>query len=142
MRLEMKKGPVFYGVGLSQRKHIAKITGMGLVSVVEEATSFVLGTHPLDPSLDGMRTGSKAGFDLTLSSGKHGALEPSLSEPPEFTEKSFDSVVDALSSGPLHFGVFMNAIGSRDGCDVVIDLDELRQTEKLVRNDDGKYALV
>ena len=48
----------------------------------------------------------------------------------------------ALSRGPRHFGDLMNAVGSRDGREVVLELDELRQAGKLVRNEDGKYALV
>jgi 2,5-furandicarboxylate decarboxylase 1 len=99
-------------------------------------------TLPLDPSLDGMRTGSKAGFDLTLPFGKKGDLELTLPEPPVFGEKTCDTVAEALSAGPQHYSEIMSAVGSRDGREVAIELDELRQAGKLRRNDDGKYALV
>jgi 2,5-furandicarboxylate decarboxylase 1 len=98
-------------------------------------------TLPLDPSLDGMRTGSKAGFDLTLPFGKKGDLELTLPEPPVFTEKTCETVLEALSVSSLHFSEIMSAVGSRDGREITIELDELRQAGRLVRNEDGKYVL-
>jgi 3-polyprenyl-4-hydroxybenzoate decarboxylase len=98
-------------------------------------------TLPLDPSLAGMTTGSKAGFDLTVPFSRRGSLEFMLPEPPVFGPKKFDTVAQALQSGPMHFGEILGAVGSRDGRDVTIALDELRQAGKLMRQDDGKYAL-
>ncbi len=96
---------------------------------------------PLDPSLDGMRTATKAGYDLTIPFGKRDSLEFSLPEPPEFGEKRFDDVRQSLANGPKHFGEIMGDVGSRDGRDVVIQLDELRSEGKLTRLEDGKYAV-
>jgi 2,5-furandicarboxylate decarboxylase 1 len=98
-------------------------------------------TLPLDPSLAGEKTGSKAGFDLTVPFSRRGALEFMLPEPPVFGPKTFDTVAQALQSGPMHFGEILGAVGSRDGREVTIALDELRQAGKLKRQEDGKYAL-
>jgi len=98
-------------------------------------------TLPLDPSLAGERTGSKAGFDLTIPFSRRGALEFMLPEPPKFGPKKFDTVAAALASAPMHFGEILGAVGSRDGREVTLELDALRRAGKLVRNDDGKYAL-
>ena len=43
-----------------------------------------LRTLPLDPSLTGGRTGSKAGYDLTWPFGSGGRLEARVPEPPQF----------------------------------------------------------
>ncbi len=98
-------------------------------------------TLPLDPSLAGDRTGSKAGYDLTVPFSRRGALEFKLPEPPKFGPKKCDTVLQALQTGPLHYGEILGAIGSRDGREVTVALDELRQAGKLERLEDGRYAL-
>ena len=47
----------------------------------------------------------------------------------------------ALESGPQHFRELMEATGSRDGRDVVIALDAVRQEVGLDRTKDGKYQI-
>lgn len=97
-------------------------------------------TLPLDPSLGGKRVGAKAGFDLTLPLGDR-ALEHTVPKSSVSGESSHDSVEAALSDSPLSFGAIMVAVGSRDGRDVVIELDRLRQAGRLDRIDNGLYAL-
>src|SRR5437773_258755 len=46
---------------------------------------------PLDPSLRGARTGSKAGFDLTLPFGERSGLESRLPAPPRYEGRRFES---------------------------------------------------
>jgi 3-polyprenyl-4-hydroxybenzoate decarboxylase len=98
---------------------------------------------PLDPSLDpASKVGSKAGFDLTLPFGGARGIELSLPEPPDFTGPRFASVRDALLDGPKYFEQLMAAIGSADGRDVVVMLDELRQAGVLGREaEEGRYLL-
>lgn len=62
-------------------------------------------TLPHDPSLDGLRVGSKAGYDLTLPFGKRDALELSVPRPPKprDTNSRFATVRDALTDGPKTF---------------------------------------
>jgi 2,5-furandicarboxylate decarboxylase 1 len=100
-----------------------------------------LRTLPLDPSLTaGMRTGSKAGFDLTWPFGTGGRLEATVPEPPTYSGKRFDSVEAALLDGPKFFEDLMAAMGSRDGREIVRDIDDLRP-KGIDRDPKGRYIL-
>ena len=96
---------------------------------------------PLDPSLEGRRTGSKAGFDLTVPVGEARPLTYTLPAPPRLDGARFDTVRAALEDGPKTFEALMAAIASRDGRDVVLALEVLRQDGILTRREDGEYAL-
>jgi 2,5-furandicarboxylate decarboxylase 1 len=96
---------------------------------------------PLDPSLNGARTGAKAGFDLTLPFGRRHENEFCVPEVPKMGPLRDESVRAALESGPKSFLELMEASGSRDGRDVLIALDEVRATGVLGRAPDGRYAL-
>jgi UbiD family decarboxylase len=97
-------------------------------------------TLPLDPSLEG-RTGAKAGFDLTLPAGEQRGIESTIPEPPRFEGARFTSVETALAGGPKTFEALMAALASRDGREVVIALEALREAGRLTREKDGRYAL-
>jgi UbiD family decarboxylase len=97
-------------------------------------------TLPLDPSLVEGRVGAKAGFDLTWPFGTTGRLEASVPEPPRYKGKKFPSVEAALADGPKFFEELMTAVGSRDGRDIVITLDGLRDSG-LDRDEQGRYVL-
>ena len=97
-------------------------------------------TLPLDPSLDGKRIGSKAGFDLTLPLGDR-ALAHTVPKSSISGEKTHEDVASALADGAKSFGDLMIAVGSRDGRDIVRALDDLRQGGRLDRIEDGLYAL-
>ena len=62
---------------------------------------------------------------------------------PKFKGKArYATVMQALEeAGPLFFVDIMSELGSRDGRDVTIQLDELRQKGRLVRDGDGRYLL-
>ena len=96
---------------------------------------------PLDPSLDGGRLGSKAGFDLTFPFGWNPETDYLVPEPPSFEERGTATVRGALETGPKTFRDLMEATGSRDGREVVIDLDEMRKKIGIERLDDGRYVL-
>ena len=98
---------------------------------------------PLDPSLDGRRTGAKAGFDLTLPLGSRDRLDLTVPEPPRASAgaRRAAGIVEALAAGPLFFGDIVTALGSDDGREVVRALDELRRAGRLRRTEDGRYAL-
>ena len=98
-------------------------------------------TLPLDPSLDGGRTGAKAGFDLTRPFGGSLPLHYTVPEPPASGRPSFASVREALAEGPKTFGALIESLGSRDGCEVVLALDEIRNEGRLTRHGEGLYAL-
>ncbi len=97
---------------------------------------------PLDPSLGGARTGAKLGFDCTLPFGKADALEFSVPTPPEVKQAARQgSVADTLAAGPASFLDLMAARGSRDGREIVRELDALYAAKRLGRRDDGRYVL-
>jgi 2,5-furandicarboxylate decarboxylase 1 len=97
---------------------------------------------PLDPSLAGARTGAKLGFDCTIPFGKANTLEFSVPTPPVAKKgTTHKSVADALMAAPASFLELMGALGSKDGREIVRELDTLYAAKRLERNDDGKYVL-
>jgi UbiD family decarboxylase len=96
---------------------------------------------PLDPSLRGDRTGAKAGFDLTFPLSSQRAIETRVPEPPRPGPSRGQSVRAAIEQGPQSFHDLMEASGSRDGRDVLVALDQVRQEIGLERLPDGRYRL-
>jgi UbiD family decarboxylase len=98
---------------------------------------------PLDPSLEGARTGAKAGFDLTLPFGQRHRVDMTVSVPPVFDDvpARFQTVEDALGDGVKSFAEIVSALGSDDGREIVLALDDLRHAGKLSRQQDGRYGL-
>jgi hypothetical protein len=95
---------------------------------------------PLDPSLAGARTGSKAGFDLTLPFGERKGIEATLPEPPRYDGRRFESIEAALADGPKFFVELMSARASRDGREIVRELERLRGKGRLERDGEGRYV--
>jgi 2,5-furandicarboxylate decarboxylase 1 len=95
---------------------------------------------PLDPSLGGARASSKAGFDLTLPFGERKGIEAVLPEPPRYDGKRYDSVAAALADGPKFFVELMAGRGSRDGREIVRELERLRAGGRLERDAEGRYV--
>jgi 2,5-furandicarboxylate decarboxylase 1 len=98
-------------------------------------------TLPLDPSITSDRVGAKAGFDLTWPFGTGNRLETRVPEPPRFEGKRFASVAAALADGPKYFEQLMTAMGSRDGREIVRELEALRGRTALDRDGDGRYLV-
>ena len=97
---------------------------------------------PLDPSLAGARTGAKVGFDCTIPFGKRASLEWGIPAPPVMPKTNGKrSVVDVLAEKPASFLDLMAAAGSRDGREIVRELDQLYALDKLTRAEDGRYTL-
>jgi UbiD family decarboxylase len=97
---------------------------------------------PLDPSLAGARVGAKLGFDCTIPFGKTDAFEFSVPAPPVAKKTApRKSVADALTAGPASFLELMAALGSKDGREIVRQLDALYTAQRLGRLDDGRYVL-
>ncbi len=97
--------------------------------------------YPLDPSLQGSRIGAKAGFDLTIPFGVDHGLDYTVADPPDPRAGGKLSVQGALTERARAFGELMEATGSRDGREIIIELEELREAGKLSRLNDGSYAL-
>ena len=96
---------------------------------------------PLDPSLEGRRSGAKAGFDLTLPFGWQNGRKYEVPMPPELGPARGMSVLDALRQGPQSFRDLMEATGSRDGREVLVALDAVRFEAGVERTGEGLYRL-
>ncbi|OFZ99236.1 MAG: carboxylyase [Betaproteobacteria bacterium RIFCSPLOWO2_02_FULL_62_17] len=96
---------------------------------------------PLDPSLGGSRTGAKAGFDLTFPFGWDRQTDFRVPEAPKLAAQPKMSVRQSLESGPKTFREIMEVAGSRDGRDVLIELDAVRKEIGIERTSDGRYQL-
>jgi UbiD family decarboxylase len=97
---------------------------------------------PLDPSLYGAsRVSAKAGFDLTWAFGTGNRLEARIPEAPTYKGKRYPSIETALADGPKTFEDLMSAVGSRDGREVVLELDAVRQARGVERDDEGRYFI-
>jgi 2,5-furandicarboxylate decarboxylase 1 len=96
---------------------------------------------PLDPSLDpGKRSGAKAGFDLTIPIGR-GGMESMIPEVPTYGDRRFASIRAALEDGPKRFEELIAAVGSRDGREIVLELERLRTELSIGRDEFGRYTL-
>ncbi len=97
---------------------------------------------PLDPSLGGARTGAKLGFDCTIPFGKTNSFEFSVPAAPAVKKSTpHKSAAEALAAGPASFLELMAALGSKDGREIVRELDALYGAQRLGRLDDGRYVL-
>lgn len=99
---------------------------------------------PMDPSLDGKAIiGAKAGFDLTLPLQSRGKLTMRVAKAPKLQSSArYQTVTQALEENTLmFFSEIVDALGSRDGREIAVQLDDLRSDGKLMRNADGQYLL-
>ncbi|AZG08791.1 UbiD family decarboxylase [Pigmentiphaga sp. H8] len=97
---------------------------------------------PLDPSLNGARTGAKAGFDLTLPLLAPGAQRPldyRVPAAPRYEGARFASIEAALEDGPKYFEELMAATGSNDGREIVRWLEDTAGKRPLARDEEGRY---
>lgn len=96
----------------------------------------------MDPSLKGRRTGTKAGFDCTKEMGRDNDIPLTRCAAKIFDGPArFQTVEQALESGPMFYAHVVESVGSDDGREVAMALDELRQNGRLGRDRDGKYHL-
>ncbi len=94
-----------------------------------------------DPTAEN-RTIAKIGFDLTLRSRVAGSLEERRPTPPVIVPtNSHASVADALMDRPMYFAELMAAVGSKDGREVALALDALREGGRLSRLEHGEWQL-
>jgi 2,5-furandicarboxylate decarboxylase 1 len=97
----------------------------------------------MDPSLNGRRTGAKAGFDCTKPFGRDGEIPLTRCGAKVFSGPArFQTVEQALESAPMFYADIVEATGSDDGREIACALDELRQAGRLGRDRDGRYHLV
>ncbi len=96
----------------------------------------------MDLSLGCAETGSRAGFDLTLPFERQGELLTTVCGAPSFTKQArFQTVEQALEAEPHYFAQLMEALGSRDGREIMLELVEMKEAGKVHRLENGEYAL-
>ncbi len=96
-----------------------------------------------DPNADAEGLVSKVGFDCTAPSSKSKEIRFQRPRVPRIVPAVTNaSVRQALEKGPLYFGELLSAVGSRDGREVAMELDALREAGELTRLDNGEYALM
>lgn len=96
-----------------------------------------------DPNADAEGLVSKVGFDLTAPSSKSKEIRFQRPRVPRIVPAMTNaSVRHALETGPKYFGEILAAVGSKDGREVAIELDQLRESGDLTRLDNGEYALM
>jgi 2,5-furandicarboxylate decarboxylase 1 len=104
---------------------------------------------PLDPSLQGSRTGAKAGFDCTKPFGKGDSVEFTVPHPPRALPQvakgreggERQSLEATLTRGPATYLELMAALGTRDGREILRDFGKLYEQGRLKRLKDGRYTL-
>src|SRR5690606_3082443 len=90
------------------------------------------------------RTIAKIGFDATAPYGVPETLENTRPRPPQVRNAPparFQTVAGALEDGPKHFLDMVLATGSRDGREVALALDALREAGRVSRLENGAWAL-
>src|SRR5690348_605324 len=96
----------------------------------------------MDPSLNGRRTGAKAGFDCTRPVGRDGEIPLTRSAAKVFAGPArFQTVEQALTASPMFYADIVESVGSDDGREIACALDKLRNQGKLGRDRDGRYHL-
>jgi hypothetical protein len=96
----------------------------------------------MDPTIEEGDVMTKAGFDLTVPFGRADRVENRVAHAPRFERPvRFRTVREALESEPMYFAQLMEAVGSRDGREVTLELDRLREEGILTRLDNGEWAL-
>ena len=100
---------------------------------------------PLDPSLGGGSAPAPRSASTAPSRSASGnSLEWGVPMPPVMPKANGHgkkSVADTLAAGPASFLELMIAAGSRDGREIVRELDALYAADKLTRNESGRYVL-
>jgi UbiD family decarboxylase len=96
-----------------------------------------------DPSVDPNRTVAKIGFDLTRPLNQPDTIENRRAFPRRIGDgpARHQNARQALENGPLYFAQIMDLLGSKDGREVALELDELREQGILSRLDDGQWTL-
>ena len=97
---------------------------------------------PLDPSLQNhARIGGKAGFDCTVPFGQGDRMDFSIPAVPVYEGRRFESTEAALRDGPKFFVELMVATASRDGREILRELEQLRLNASLGRDEQGRWTL-
>jgi UbiD family decarboxylase len=101
------------------------------------------GRPGLDHTIDEHGTISKIGFDATIPRGAPDDIDHWRPQPPgvEARAARYISVREALAGGPKHFVQLVDGLGSGDGREVALELEQLRRAGQVDRLRDGEWHL-
>lgn len=96
-----------------------------------------------DPMADQDGLVAKAGFDCTAPYGQPDSIEYRRALAPKASSGTLSnrSVAEALQTKAMHFGELVAALGSTDGREVALALDELHERDLITRLENGEWAL-
>ena len=96
----------------------------------------------MDPTMFGEQKSTKIGFDATAPYGHEDQVDYWRPKAPHLTgTPRYQTVRQALEAQPLFFTQLMEAVGSRDGREVAMELYRLREEGVLDRNANGEWKL-
>ncbi len=107
--------------------------------LVTEGGHFALS---MDPAIDEKGEQTKGGFDMTAPFPIPDRVEYKRSDAPHVKSGSKRQTVrQCLESGPRYFIEILEAMGSRDGREVVLEIEKLRAEGALNRTPNGQWCL-
>jgi UbiD family decarboxylase len=97
---------------------------------------------PMDVTAGIDRLTAKAGFDLTGPLARSG-VEAQVVRAPRLADQAprAHTVEQALARKPMYFTELMSELGSRDGRELVLALEALREKGLLARGENGEWVL-
>jgi UbiD family decarboxylase len=95
----------------------------------------------MDVTMDADHTTTKAGFDLTGPLSRTGIEARTAHAPHIDGSPRYQTVEQALGARPMVFSELMTSLGSRDGREIAMELDRLREKGLLARSKDGEWIL-
>lgn len=100
-------------------------------------------TMPMDPSAPSRGIGAKAGFDLTFPYPRNTSITGRVPQAPDISGPArFQTVRQALEeNGATHFAKIMALVGSRDGREIVLEIERLRGENLIHRDHNGDYFI-
>lgn len=104
--------------------------------IIQEQVAF-----PMDVMAGPDRQTTKAGFDLTRPLSRSGIEAVVVRAPRIAAAPRFQTVEQALRARPMHFTELMESLGSNDGREIALALDELREKDLLGRGEKGEWLL-
>jgi 2,5-furandicarboxylate decarboxylase 1 len=96
----------------------------------------------MDPTMFEETEAAKLGFDATAPYGQEGRVDFWRPRAPHLTgTPRYQTVRQALEAQPLFFTQLMEAVGSRDGREVAMELYRLREEGVLDRHPNGERTI-
>lgn len=96
----------------------------------------------MDPTMFGAEKATKMGFDATAPYGHEKQVDYWRPRAPHLTgTPRYQTVRQALEAQPLFFSQLMDAVGSRDGREVAMELNRLREEGTLDRLSNGEWTV-